>query len=408
VENVGFQFRCAGPLFVFPSYGENRLQRLEINCERLVLNLFDLTQGCSLRGMLLLPHETLSGNTLVRVRSATYPGVPPAASGTLTRLAYARAEAAGINLNAILKATNMARPQIEDPSVRLMVRDQITFLNLIARELDDDLLGFHLALAPDLRETGWLYYVLASSDTMNEAIQQGVRYTSIVNEGVSLRYIHGSEVVLKVQYVGVSRHVDRQQIEAFMTLLVRTCRQLTGLPLKPERVQFMHRREAAAPELVNFFGSKVAFGADADEVVFPSTLKNKPVVSADPYLHKLLTAYCEEALSRRGARGGSFRSSVENAIAPLLPHGRAQMDEIARCLGVSRRTFARRLSSEGLTFSEVLGELRADLAKRHLADKNLSISEIAWLLGYGEVSAFTHAFKRWTGKSPREIRSHPI
>jgi AraC-like DNA-binding protein len=52
--------------------------------------------------------------------------------------------------------------------------------------------------------------------------------------------------------------------------------------------------------------------------------------------------------------------------------------------------------------------LRIDLAKRHLADKSLSISEIAWLLGYHEVSAFTHAFKRWTGKSPREIRSGVI
>jgi AraC-like DNA-binding protein len=73
-------------------------------------------------------------------------------------------------------------------------------------------------------------------------------------------------------------------------------------------------------------------------------------------------------------------------------------------LGVSRRTLARRLSSEGLTFGGVLQQLKADLAKRHLADETLSISEIAWLLGYQEVSAFTHAFRRWTGKAPTAIR----
>jgi AraC-like DNA-binding protein len=326
----------------------------------------------------------------------------------MTRLAYARAKAAGIDLDRILEATNLTRSQIEDPSVRLMVRDQISFLNHVAGELNDDLLGFHLALTPDLREFGWLYYVLASSDTVGEGLQQGARYASIANEGVSLRYTQDTEMVQRVQYVGVSRHGDRQQIESFATLLVRMCRQLTGLQLVPSRVQFMHRREVVAPELVAFFGRNVEFGATADEIVFPITLKSTPVASADPYLHKLLIAYCEEALSRRGAFGGPFRSAVENAVAPLLPHGKVRAGQIARRVGMSQRTFARRLSSEGVNFSDVLQELRADLAKRHLADRSLSISEIAWLLGYQQVSAFTHACKRLTGKSPREIRSDTV
>jgi len=341
----------------------------------------------------------------MEARAGAHSSAPPTTIGTLTRLAYARANAAGINLDPILKATSLSRSQIEDPNVRLTVRDQIRLLNLVAKELNDDLLGFHLALAPDLREIGWLYYVLASSDTMGDAVQQGVRCTSIVNEGVSLRHIHSNELALEIQYVGVSRHKDRQQIESFATLLVRMCRQLTGLPLKPDRVQFMHQRKVIAAELVEFFGRSIEFGASADKVVFAATLASKPVVSADPYLHDLLTTYCEEALSHRGWRSDSFRSSVENAIAPVLPRGKARAGEIAQRLGLSQRTFARRLSSEGLTFSEVLEGLRTDLAKRHLADKNLSISEIAWLLGYQEVSAFTHAFKRWTGKSPKEIRS---
>jgi AraC-like DNA-binding protein len=129
-----------------------------------------------------------------------------------------------------------------------------------------------------------------------------------------------------------------------------------------------------------------------------------PVVSADPYLNSLLITYCEEALARRSASSVSFRSSVENAIAPLLPHGKVRAGEIARRLAVSQRTFARRLSLDGLTFSDVLEDLRSDLAERYLAEDDLSISQIAWLLGYREVSAFTHAFKRWTGKTPRAAR----
>jgi AraC-like DNA-binding protein len=102
---------------------------------------------------------------------------------------------------------------------------------------------------------------------------------------------------------------------------------------------------------------------------------------------------------------GSFRSTVENAIVPLLPHGKARANEIARRLGVSQRTFARRLSLEGLNFSNVLERLKIDLAERYLHDDGLSVSQIAWLLGYKEVSALTHAFKRWTGKTPRQARS---
>jgi AraC-like DNA-binding protein len=128
------------------------------------------------------------------------------------------------------------------------------------------------------------------------------------------------------------------------------------------------------------------------------------VVSADPFLHDLLVKYCEEALASRAAPRSPFGLSVENAIVTLLPHGHARAGDVAQQLGVSQRTLARKLASEGLTFAGVLQSLRSDLAKRHLTDETLPISKIAWLLGYQDVSAFTHAFKRWTGRTPRAVR----
>ena len=99
---------------------------------------------------------------------------------------------------------------------------------------------------------------------------------------------------------------------------------------------------------------------------------------------------------------------VENAISSLLPHGRVVVDQVARSLGMSKRSLARRLSDEGLNFTEVLQQLRRDLAVRYLNDPKLQISEIAWLLGFNEVSAFTHAFKRWTGKTPSRMRATAV
>jgi AraC-like DNA-binding protein len=332
-------------------------------------------------------------------------GTLPSATGGIARLAYAQLKEAGVELEPLLKKVGLTLHQIEDPGARLRVRDQISFLNLAARALQDTLLGFHLAQPPDVREIGLLYYVSASSEMLSEALRRSTRYSSIVNEGISLKYIEGADICITFAYVGVGRHTDQHQIEFWMAALVRMCRQLTGLRVAPTRVRLTHRQDNSRSEFTEFFGGDVEFGAAVDEVAFAISIKQMPIVSADPYLNKILITYCEEALSFRPKNSGSFRSSVENTIVPLLPHGKARAGEIARRLGVSQRTFGRRLSLEGLTFSGVLEGLRSDLAERYLADGDLSISQIAWLLGYQEVSALTHAFKRWTGKTPREARS---
>lgn len=337
-------------------------------------------------------------------RDGTHVGTHPTATGALTRLAYGQAKAAGADLGPLLKKANLPLPLIEDQGARLRVRDQISFLNLVASDLGDDFLGFHLALRSDLREVGWLYYIMASSKTVREALQRAARYTSIVNEGLSLNYMDKGDIGIEIRHVGVSRHMDRHQIEFVMTFLVRMCQHLTGLRLRPTHVKFIHRRGSARSDFLEFLGGNVEFGAAVDEITF-ATIKDESIIGADPYLSKLLITYYEEALHRRAAYRGSFRSIVENAIVPLLPHGRPRVGQIARRLGIGERTFARRLSLEGLTYSEVLEHLRSNLAERYLTEESLSISEIAWLLGYQEVSAFTHAFKRWTGKTPRKARS---
>src|SRR5215469_3799493 len=149
----------------------------------------------------------------------------------------------------------------------------------------------------------------------------------------------------------------------------------------------------------SFFGGDVEFSADIDQVTFPRSILGTTVASADPYLNKLLIKQYEDVLAHRKLNRNAFALRVENAIVPLLPHGKANAKDVARKLGMSQRTLARHLASEGLTFVGMLQELRLDLANR-----DLSITQIAWLLGYREVSAFTNAFKRWTGETPRTAR----
>jgi AraC-like DNA-binding protein len=313
---------------------------------------------------------------------------------------------AGIDVAPLMVKAGVTRKQVQDDSVRLAVKGQIEFVELVADALHDDFLGFHLACDYDLREIGLLYYVWNSSNLLGDAFRRVERYSTIVNEAVSLHVrSDGNDLALTSTYVGIKRLSDRHQIEFWVTSLVRICRQLTNRHLLPSCVRFVHRRNGGTIQLEKVLGCDVEFGAATDEVAFPGTVKQLPVVCADPYLNKLLIKYCDEARSHRKAGRLTCRVAVENAIAPLLPHGKAGVGEVARQLGMSPRTLERRLRSEGLTFGGILSELRCDLAKRYLREEDMPISKIAWLLGYQEAGGFTHAFKRWTGKTPREARA---
>src|SRR5262249_31929571 len=185
----------------------------------------------------------------------------------------------------------------------------------------------------------------------------------------------------------------------------RICRLLTGHNLIPQHISIAHHRSEVTAEIARFAGTKIEFSADADEIALNSNARDLPVIHADHYLNNLLQRYCEVALADRGGSISRLRTRIENAISSALPHGRVLAEDVARSLGMSKRTLARKLSDEGLNYSQIFEHLRRDLAVRYLNDRKLHVSKIAWLLGFHEVSAFTHAFKRWTGKTPSQLRT---
>jgi len=185
---------------------------------------------------------------------------------------------------------------------------------------------------------------------------------------------------------------------------MRICRQVTDSRLAPRHLRIRLRRDEAPAEFRSFFGCDVEFGAESDEIIFPASMASLPIVDRDNYLNDLLRRYAEAALADRPQERVTHRSAVEGVLPQLLPHAIANVPNVAKKLAVSRRTLLRKLSDEGVGFSEILEKTRLALAKRYLAERDLHITEIAWLLGYHEVSSFTRAFKRWTGVPPRQFR----
>jgi AraC-like DNA-binding protein len=329
----------------------------------------------------------------------------PRATGGITRLAFAQLKREQIDLGPVLGALNLTLDQIEDPSARIEARSQVKTLELAARLLKDELLGFHLAQSFDLRELGLTYYVMASSERLIDALRNVERYSRIVNQGVKISVGLEPDPAISLAYVGFDREGDRHHIEFWLVTLIRLCRELTGVRLAPSHVKACHSRERVPKEFKPFFGVDVEFNSLSDTIVLPRNAGEHPIVGRDPYLNNMLRRYAEEEIESVGADSFSIRSNVERAISELLPHGKASASAVARRLAMSQRTLARKLAREGVTYTGILDQLRASLARRHLGDKTLRISEVAWLLGYQEVASFTHAFRRWTGKTPMQFRA---
>ena len=193
-------------------------------------------------------------------------GAIPSCAGVMTRAACARARAAGVDLPPLLRRIGLSVRDIDNESVPLRVTAQIKCLNLLAEALGDRLLGFHVAQGMDLRRGGLLYYVAASSDVLGDALQRIGRYSSMVNEGVKLQTETGEALRIGFTYAGIPRRSDRHQIEAWTTLIVRYCRELTGRSLQALGVRLMHHRIPESLEIDSFFGHRVEFSADLDEV----------------------------------------------------------------------------------------------------------------------------------------------
>src|SRR5215471_16342038 len=142
----------------------------------------------------------------------------PMAGGGLSRLAIARVQSAGVPVAPLLKRAGLTPEMIADPEERLSVRSQVALLDEAAIALKDDRLGFTLARDFDPREIGLLYYVMASSQTLGDALKRVARYSQITNEALVVRYREGNRLIINLSYSGVPRHSELLHV-CFITTL---------------------------------------------------------------------------------------------------------------------------------------------------------------------------------------------
>ena len=222
----------------------------------------------------------------------------PMAQGGLSRLAIARLKSAGVPVAPLLRRVGLTPELIAEPEERLSVRSQIALLDEAAIALKDDCLGFTLARDFDLREIGLLYYVMASSQTLGEALKRLARYSKVTNEALVFGYREGNRLIVNLSYSGIPRHSDRHQIEFCMFAALRICRVLTGQHLVPQHFSIAHHRSGGTSEMARFVGTKVQFGADTDEFALNVDARELPLIHSDSYLNDLLLKILRSGASR--------------------------------------------------------------------------------------------------------------
>jgi AraC-like DNA-binding protein len=168
-------------------------------------------------------------------------------------------------------------------------------------------------------------------------------------------------------------------------------------------VHVPHPEPAYRDEYDRIFQMPVVFGSDRNAVVTDERWLTHRNAHSSRYVFGILSAHAE-ALLKHLENSKSTRGRVESGLMPILHTGDASVNIIAKKLGCSRQTLFRRLKAEGATFEKVLDELRHKMALHYLSGKKVSVNETAYLVGFSEPAAFSRAFKRWTGSSPRTMR----
>ena len=171
----------------------------------------------------------------------------------------------------------------------------------------------------------------------------------------------------------------------------------------PLEVHFTHQLEAATPEHFRVFCAPIMFGCPVNAFVIESDFLKREVPAADPRLYRILKRYLGRVLNEM-LREDDLVAAVRLAVGEAIRDEEPKLSRAAKKIGMSPRRLQRRLKEYGLDFKKLVDDTRRRSALQYIKEEKDTLTQIAFMLGYSNVSAFNRAFKRWTGTAPLEYR----
>ncbi|MEP3048834.1 MAG: AraC family transcriptional regulator [Roseibium sp.] len=343
---------------------------------------------------------------LIDAKRREYLAWEPKVDAVWARLVETQLINQGFDSAAALAKAGISKGDIAREHSRVAIAKCDALFEAAAELTGDDLYGLRMGQSIDPREIGLLAYLGLSSPTLLDAIRNLSHYVQVFTDNFVLRLDQQPEGTMVHSIVnGPADFTARQANEAALSALLGIYRLFAGRMITPLQVNFKHSRKSNIAAFRKVFGCEVHFQCETTGLLLKNADLNSPLASSDDRLLAVLRHYCEDILSKRNRHETPFLADVNARIVDLLPQGRASATIVAKELGLSPRTFLRRLRESETSFQKLTDDLRIDLAEVYLKDPQLSMKEIAFLLGYSSSSAFTHGFKRLEGKSPGEFRT---
>jgi hypothetical protein len=276
-------------------------------------------------------------------------------------------------------------------------------LDKLQARFPDRHVGLELGELVRSSHLGVVGYLTLASDTVADALAAFQRYQRLLHDGdkASIRLDDGVMTLFWSSDYGPSTRLSDEVLLAGLLNFIRLMS--SNSTLAPVQVDFTFAPPANIHVYEMSFGSPVFFSQPHTALHFPAEYLSLPVSNSDPGLRALLERQAQASIAVLPQKE-SFIQALRTALLRGLQSGRAGSVGVAAMLNMSERTLFRRLNDQGLAFKHVLSQIRMQLAQEYLADARLTQSEIALLLGYSEQSAFSRAFKRETGMTPRQFQ----
>lgn len=308
----------------------------------------------------------------------------------------------------VCRAAGIDAARLEQPNARVPAVYMERLWPLAERLTGDADVGLHSAESYNPGALGIVGYVVLSCRTAGEALDRLGRYIALLNDGLKVEVVDdGRRTTYRFGAVADrDSYLHRDPRQAFETLaagMVVTLQRLATAPCRPVEVCFRHQAPPSIAEQVRVFG-RVRFGQRDDVVVYDNATLRIPFISADPALLAVFEGNAARTLEDLAARGG-VSGRVLAVLGAQLKGAVPSLADVANELAMSERAVQRSLTDEQTSYRQLVDDVRKNLAIEHLSRPGTSATDVAFLLGFSEPSAFTRAFRRWTGTPPTAFRA---
>lgn len=328
-------------------------------------------------------------------------------AGLTVGAGYARglltlAVAKGADRDALCARAGIAPADLDDQDARIPFANYAALMRAGQELCNDPALALHYGEAIDLSEVSIVGLICHAAETMFDAFRQLNRFGRLVievaNDGDRFQHVRDGTRLWLVDTRQNPNDFPELTESTFARMVCRT-RQFGDTPFARE-IHVTHVAPAHRAEYDRILQAPTIFESDRNALLVDPAWLTHRIALAPRYVFGVLSEHAEQLLARLEATK-TLRGRVESLLMPILHTGEANVATVAAQLGLSRQTLFRRLKAEGTSFEKLLDELRQTLALHYLAGRKVSVNETAYLVGFSDPAAFSRAFKRWTGSSPR-------